>query len=285
MTWSTQPRYFDAASKAAITPIRQMKARRHVRMAAHQFALVPLAKAVLADTCGQLHRLSSSPPDLGCRRMLTQRRARRLNAPCCPHDARRRTIPPPRRRQIQCNRYGPGIKEPQRFATIAQERCRRTSMTATCALLKSKGPLFAALGAAKPGPGRPRRFAEAVGCTDCPAVLTLMALAHNSLRALRALRSDRCASQRWWRAARAGHDRRAPRRLRGAPQPARARLCGNARGVRAKTTDSATSRQAASGGGDFCGDEERSHGVGARSALRDLTCRRLFERSARQGAQ
>jgi hypothetical protein len=46
-----------------------------------------------------------------------------------------------------------------------------------------------------------------------------------------------------------------------------------------------TSRQAAPGRGDFCGDEEHSPGVGARSALRDLTCRRLFERSARQGAQ
>ena len=46
-----------------------------------------------------------------------------------------------------------------------------------------------------------------------------------------------------------------------------------------------TSRQAAPGRGDFCGDEEHSPGVGARSALRDLTCRRLFERSARQGAE
>ena len=31
------------------------------------------------------------------------------------------------------------------------------------------------LGAAKPGPGRPRRFAEAVGFADCPAVLAPMA--------------------------------------------------------------------------------------------------------------
>ncbi len=32
-------------------------------------------------------------------------------------------------------------------------------------------------------------------------------------------------------------------------------------------------RRAAPGGGDFCGDEERRAEVGARSALRDLTCR------------
>ena len=36
--------------------------QRHVRMAAHQFTLVPLAKAVLADACGELHRLSSAAP-------------------------------------------------------------------------------------------------------------------------------------------------------------------------------------------------------------------------------
>jgi hypothetical protein len=35
------------------------------------------------------------------------------------------------------------------------------------------------------------------------------------------------------------------------------------------------------GGGDLWGGEERSIEVGARSALRDLTCRILFERSER----
>ena len=41
----------------------------------------------------------------------------------------------------------------------------------------------------------------------------------------------------------------------------------------ANATGATTSRQAAPGRGDFCGDEERSAGVGARSALRDLTRR------------
>ena len=77
----------------------------------------------------------------------------------------------------------------------------------------------------------------------------------------------------WRRAARAGHGPCAPRRLTGASQPVRARLCGSARGVRPKTTHATTSRQAAPGRGDFCGDEERSAGVGARSALRELTRR------------
>jgi len=41
------------------------------------------------------------------------------------------------------------------------------------------------------------------------------------------------------------------------------------------------SRQAAPGRGDFWGDEKRSFGVGARSALRALTCRIVFERRER----
>ena len=38
--------------------------------------------------------------------------------------------------------------------------------------------------AVKPALGRPRRFGSVVGCANCPAVLTLRALAQNSLRAL-----------------------------------------------------------------------------------------------------
>jgi hypothetical protein len=41
------------------------------------------------------------------------------------------------------------------------------------------------------------------------------------------------------------------------------------------------SRQAAYGAGDLWGGEERSVLVGARSALRRLTCRILFERNER----
>jgi hypothetical protein len=64
-----------------------------------------------------------------------------------------------------------------------------------------------------------------------------------------------------------------PRRLRGASRPARARLCGSAVRVWPKTSPATTSRQAVPGRGDFCGDEEHSAGVGARSALRELTRR------------
>jgi len=41
----------------------------------------------------------------------------------------------------------------------------------------------------------------------------------------------------------------------------------------ANASKAPTSRQAAPGRGDFCGDEERSAGVGARSALRPHACR------------
>jgi hypothetical protein len=43
--------------------------------------------------------------------------------------------------------------------------------------------------------------------------------------------------------------------------------------VFAEKKHSNESRQAAPGAGDFCGDEKRRPSVGARSALRDLTCR------------
>jgi hypothetical protein len=43
--------------------------------------------------------------------------------------------------------------------------------------------------------------------------------------------------------------------------------------ISADTTTGSTSRQAAPGGGDFWGGEERRTGVGARSALRELTRR------------
>ena len=44
-------------------------------------------------------------------------------------------------------------------------------------------------------------------------------------------------------------------------------------GLAAASSNAASSRQAVSGGGDFCGGEERSTRVGARSALRNLTHR------------
>ena len=134
-----------------------------------------------------------------------------------------------------------------------------------------------AVRAAKPSPGRPRRFAEAVGWRRLPCGAQAHGLVANSLRAnpcgLGAAFKQSRRSQSTRRAARAGHGPCAPRRLTGASRPARARLCGNARGVQGKTTKTPTSRQAVPGRGDFCGDEERSAGVGARSALRPHACR------------
>jgi hypothetical protein len=80
--------------------------------------------------------------------------------------------------------------------------------------------------AAKVRPGGLRRFTAAVALrVDCPAVRAFTAASRNSLRSLRSLRSDnrdesvdeaRCARSR---------ESCAPRRCRGAPQPARAHLC------------------------------------------------------------
>ena len=51
------------------------------------------------------------------------------------------------------------------------------------------------------------------------------------------------------------------------------RAFAEARSVLGTNTQAAASRQAVPGGGDFCGDEKRRPGVGARSALRCLTRR------------
>ena len=133
-----------------------------------------------------------------------------------------------------------------------------------------------AVRAAKPSPGRPRRFAEAVGWRRLPCGARSQGLVANSLRAnpcgLGAAFKQSRRSQSTRRAARAGHGPCAPRRLRGASQPARARLCGSA-GLLGRNKPGLDPRQAAPGRGDFCGDEEHSAGVGARSALRELTRR------------
>jgi len=130
-------------------------------------------------------------------------------------------------------------------------------------------------------------------------------LAHNSLRAARCARTN-APSQTLKRAARAaralalqaalGHwpsrsqgtngpqDRLCPdspsRRLSGASRPALHRLRRSARGVRGRTTPATTSRRAAPGRGDLCGDEERSPGVGARQRASSSCLPHLFERSA-----
>ena len=82
--------------------------------------------------------------------------------------------------------------------------------------------------------------------------------------ATKSVHEARCARWPWALRSSAPH-----RRIVTCP----ARLCGSARGVRPRTNPATTSRRAAPGRGDLCGDEERSARVGARSALRDLTRR------------
>jgi len=95
-------------------------------------------------------------------------------------------------------------------------------------------------------------------------MLGLAAPSPNSLRDLRSLRSDSVdESEDEARCAR-GHEPCASRHLRGAPPPARARLCWTSGGLRDETNQRWTSRQALPVGGDFCGDEKRSARVGAR---------------------
>ena len=67
--------------------------------------------------------------------------------------------------------HGPGIKEPQRFATIEQERCRRTSMAATGALPNSKVRCPRPFSVAKPGPGSRDASLRRSRCADSAAVL------------------------------------------------------------------------------------------------------------------
>ena len=108
----------------------------------------------------------------------------------------------------------------------------------------------------------------------------------NSLRALRALRSNNCGGS--VDEARCARHRRtcALRRHRGAPRPARTRLCSTTCGVRRGGSSShatpGVARQAAASGGAVCGGEKRRHGVGARSALR-LHARRSCSSAAPAG--
>ncbi len=157
----------------------------------------------------------------------------------------------------------------------------------------------------KPARGRPRRFAEAVGCADCPAMLATLAWRISRYALARCAQTD-APSRLLMRAARAARlaalslrfsaphqkqnfqvvdlpvskcvsgpnagRRQGPGMLTGASRPAPHRLRGDVRCVR-RRTDPASSRRAVPGRGDFCGDEEHSPGVGARSALRPHACR------------
>jgi hypothetical protein len=110
--------------------------------------------------------------------------------------------------------------------------------------------------------------------TDCPAVLGLVAPPHNSLRSLRSLRSNRRGeSELMARCA------RGPRALRSSAPPRRAATCPHAPLLKSAvvlqntTSRVPPSRQAVPGGGDFWGEEQRRAGLGARSALHQLTRR------------
>jgi hypothetical protein len=133
--------------------------------------------------------------------------------------------------------------------------------------------VWIAFSAAKPSPGRPRRFAEAVGCADYPAVLAPMASSQTHFApcgrsvqtvATKSVHVARFARWPWALRSSAPH-----RRIATCPGPSlrqRSRCSG-------RTATATASRQAALGRGDFCGDEEHSAAVGARSALRELTRR------------
>ena len=107
---------------------------------------------------------------------------------------------------------------------------------------------------------------------DCPAMLGLVACRQTHFaHCVRCVQTDGDKSVDEARCAR-GHEPCASRRLRGALRPTRACLCCHHCGSRSNST-ARGSRRAAPGGGDLCGDEKRRLGVGARSALRQLTRR------------
>ena len=129
-------------------------------------------------------------------------------------------------------------------------------------------------GASKGGGGQP----AALHCLPSLREGSLRCSVSWPCRRTRYVRFAHCAqtaatSQLTKRAARAGHEPCASRLRRGAPPAARPRLCRNTEGRVERGAQWWNSRQADPGRGDFCGDEKRRAGVGARSALRCLTRR------------
>ena len=136
---------------------------------------------------------------------------------------------------------------------------------------------------AKARAGRPRRFAEAVGAAHrLPCGARSRGPSLNSLRSLRSLRSNRRDESVVEARCARGHEPCAPRRLTGAPQPARTRLCSHRRGVGSEHQPPWTSRQGLPAGRDLGGDEQRRAGVGACAARASWAdSPRLFERRER----
>ena len=129
-------------------------------------------------------------------------------------------------------------------------------------------------GVAKARAGRLARFAGSVAASRrLPCDARSRGLSPNSLRSLRSLRSNRRRQVRSQLALRAR-----PRALRFSALQRRAPACPHAPLLARLCFSVEEAHWWLSGrwhpaGGDFCGDEERRFEVGARSALRHLTCR------------
>jgi len=125
---------------------------------------------------------------------------------------------------------------------------------------------------AKARTGRPRRANPAVvAARRLPCGTRSRGPSPNSLCSLRSRRSNRRRRVSSRSRCARGHEPCAPRRLNGAPRPARTHLCQQSRGVSPGKARRWASRQALSGGGDLGGDEQRRAGVGACSARASST--------------
>jgi hypothetical protein len=132
-------------------------------------------------------------------------------------------------------------------------------------------------------PGGLQRTTEAVSAAlRLPCGARVHGPAHNSLRSLRSLRSNRMrqVSLRSGLRPRAMHPARlgASHARRTPPEQPVATTSG---GEAYRAPPAVVERQAVPGGGAVCGAEQHSLEGGARSALRQLTCRSLSERSER----
>jgi hypothetical protein len=149
-------------------------------------------------------------------------------------------------------------------------RCVQASWTITglvalngALLSLSIGNAFGTAVAAKPLRDRPRRFAGAVGCADCPAMLASPAWRATRYALTRCARTN-APSQLTKRAARAARLAAllgAPQAHRGLPRTGFAAALAGFAGTQPAAPPS---RRAAPARGDVCGDEEHSPRVGAR---------------------
>jgi hypothetical protein len=149
-------------------------------------------------------------------------------------------------------------------------RCVQASWTITglvalngALLSLSIGNAFGTAVAAKPLRDRPRRFAGAVGCADCPAMLASLAWRATRYALTRCARTNAPSqfTKRAARAARLAALLGAPQAHRGLSRTVFAAAFAGFAGTQAAAPPS---RRAAPARGDLCGDEEHSPRVGAR---------------------